>query len=943
MKKNIFKSLFMSVLCILAVSCEDTDDFVNTLEIDSNKTQIMFSIGMDSPIARSRATWGEDYNPSDGGDAYDNRINPDQLYVKITYGGQTYDVKKILKWQDKDNLSSHTFVGEVDIDLKGQTKTMNDARIEVFANWNPEANNGDVFGQNAEYIPMWGVQTATITLAPGKRETLNTISLIRAMAKLQVNLTKEMFNEYALQKVTLNKHNATGYCLPTGSATAQHTTYLGLEEVLNPKTDATQSALELPVVVADSMYVVYLPEVENDGETDEDLLKVTVQLAQKVDGKVTGNTEEGSFFIKDYSNADDPKVIDIVRNHWYKYEIKGFAASEIQLNYAVLDWQKKPIEIGGDGFLFLNKDVIEIYNSNIDADQLKFSSSSPIDSIKLVDLYTHEDNGDIIEGAGDGVNAYYISKFGQKIQLGTDPGFDYEGKEDILANEKSVLNAISATFDPTVTEGNITINSPFIGHSDFSDSHNDTPRYLEFKVYSGELSATFRVVQYPPVVITNQEGYFSYREDFNVADLPVEFHENHFTANTLGSTMPVDNGEATHYLNPTSPFFCCADFYPYHVHEWDIEKGAFKKTPTSPIPSDIKQVCGSCGTYIGFDEMTHGLMEREYMRVDQYKGSPESGVFHRTHHVWDDGSAFIGGNIAKPSNYYQNLGPIFEREVEVDDVDLESGEVVGKKKVKKYYRRHYTGNSFIFYFGLFVQERLANGKAVINSMAPSTNPVTKNEWTSWGWYSATWNQYTKIQNANHRIYHIRATSTPSDCILGWPELENIDGRTYTAEGKANSRMVSPSFMVASQLGTTWVPYDRDGYIVPKEDGMYSLAKRQCEQYVEAVYKDIDGDGYTAGKDSVTHYNDWRLPTDAELQVIINYQRNSRAMDKVLDAESYFCASKDPNNYNSSTVLTFLDKVLDQWTTEDYHIRCVRDVKPGQNLKPKLYPLNVNNE
>ena len=355
MKKNIFKSLFMSVLCILAVSCQDTDDFVNTLEIDSNKTQIMFSVGMDSPIARSRATWGEDYDPSDGGDTYDNSINPSQLYVKITYEGQTYDVKKILKWQDKNNASSHTFVGEVDIDLKGQTKTMVDAKIEVFANWNPDAENGDVFSQNADYIPMWGVQTATITLAPGKRETLrSSIYLLRAMAKLQVNLNKEMFNEYALKSVTLNKHNATGKCLPAGASAAANTRELGLETVLNAKKDATQSALQLPVAVKDSMYVVYLPEVENDGETDEDLLKITVQLAEKKDGKVTGNTEEGSFFVKDFTNPDEPVEIDLVRNHWYKYEIKGFAASEIQLNYTVVDWQNVGIEIGGDGFLFLN-------------------------------------------------------------------------------------------------------------------------------------------------------------------------------------------------------------------------------------------------------------------------------------------------------------------------------------------------------------------------------------------------------------------------------------------------------------------------------------------------------------------------------------------------------------------------------------------------------------
>ena len=195
MKKFFLHIFLVGILGMLTVSCNDTE-MVEYL--DTNTTQVMFSLGMDSPVTRTRAdkatdnTWGSDYSPSDGGDAYDNRINPDQLYVKITHGGKTYDVKKILKWQDKTNASLHTFVGEVDIDLKGQTKRMENAKIEVFANWNPDAENGGVFSQGADYIPMWGVQTATITLAPGKRETLKTIYLLRAMAKIQVSLGEEM-------------------------------------------------------------------------------------------------------------------------------------------------------------------------------------------------------------------------------------------------------------------------------------------------------------------------------------------------------------------------------------------------------------------------------------------------------------------------------------------------------------------------------------------------------------------------------------------------------------------------------------------------------------------------------------------------------------------------------------------------------------------------------
>ena len=67
------------------------------------------------------------------------------------------------------------------------------------------------------------------------------------------------------------------------------------------------------------------------------------------------------------------------------------------------------------------------------------------------------------------------------------------------------------------------------------------------------------------------------------------------------------------------------------------------------------------------------------------------------------------------------------------------------------------------------------------------------------------------------------------------------------------------------------------------------------------------------------------------------------MDKVLYGEKYFHASTDPGNYADDKTLYHLDKALDNWTTAGYQMRCVRDVKPGQNGETKRYPLNVNNQ
>ena len=84
------------------------------------------------------------------------------------------------------------------------------------------------------------------------------------------------------------------------------------------------------------------------------------------------------------------------------------------------------------------------------------------------------------------------------------------------------------------------------------NSHYNTPRYLEFLVTNEQnLTATFRVIQYPPVVITNEEGYFSYRSDQKYSD---------------------DQEEASHFHNYMGgKSFHATGIYFYHEHEWSKE------------------------------------------------------------------------------------------------------------------------------------------------------------------------------------------------------------------------------------------------------------------------------------------------------------------------------------------------------------------------------------
>lgn len=140
---------------------------------------------------------------------------------------------------------------------------------------------------------------------------------------------------------------------------------------------------------------------------------------------------------------------------------------------------------------------------------------------------------------------------------------------------------------------------------------------------------------------------------------------------------------------------------------------------------------------------------------------------------------------------------------------------------------------------------------------------------------------------NHRMYHVTITATSNEYTLGKPRI--TDGKTDP--GADNAVLVSPSFMLASQLGAVF-SFDDDNDVV------LNAVAEHCERYVEVAQ---DG----------TVYNDWRLPTKAEIEIIYKYQNDSDVMDEVLAGEEYWSASGLVTNPDPSS-------------SSGWAIRCIRD-------------------
>ncbi len=159
---------------------------------------------------------------------------------------------------------------------------------------------------------------------------------------------------------------------------------------------------------------------------------------------------------------------------------------------------------------------------------------------------------------------------------------------------------------------------------------------------------------------------------------------------------------------------------------------------------------------------------------------------------------------------------------------------------------------------------------------------------------------------NQRMYHVHVTATSNEYTIARPKILDENGNAtsdvengYTDDSADNSLLVSPSFMIASQLGVT-------SSVSSVNENNYQRALNQCKNYVE-TYKDENG--------QTVHLRDWRLPTKAEIDIIAELQeKNNGAVDIVLAGRYYFCAS--PTMYTEGA---------SDYESSGYFIRCIRDV------------------
>ena len=361
---RFFVSIAMAWLgCIALVSCDQGD--TNEGEAEANITLTLCLKGADKnsntrmgqPFVKPLASRGDGDETEDQGTEMENSIDLSRFHV--VFYDANHRMAGILQNMVLIHMGGNIYrlTGSLPVSNKVLVGNYFEGKMVVYANFDmseddlqKDYNDTDIaqkafdYEANPKYLPMWGVLKVDFTLAAGKRQDFSDIDLLRAVAKVKVNLSNDMKkNGWSIYSMQLFNYNNKGYCMPGKYAECEQTASLTHKE-FSHFYDTKQSG---GITLTDNV-PIYLPEYQNTGRNEADKCVIKVKLARNgsVEQDASGNEKEYTLRFIDYtdSGTEGTTINDIVRDHYYIFEVYKGSNGQNLVKLTVRKWNVREHE-----------------------------------------------------------------------------------------------------------------------------------------------------------------------------------------------------------------------------------------------------------------------------------------------------------------------------------------------------------------------------------------------------------------------------------------------------------------------------------------------------------------------------------------------------------------------------------------------------------------------
>ena len=349
--------------CIALVSCDQGDTGAENTEAHITLTLCLKGTDTDNYTRTGQsggkqiASRSEDGETDEPGTEMENSIDLSRFHVVFYQTNQ--QMAGILQNMVLVHLGGNIYrlTGSLPVSNKVLVGNHFEGKMVVYANFDmseddlkKDYNHTDIaqksfnYEANPKYLPMWGVQKVDFTLAAGKRQDFSDIDLLRAVAKVKVNLSNDMKkNGWSIYSMQLFNYNDKGYCMPGKYTDCERTASLTHEEFEH----FLESKQTGGITMTDNV-PIYLPEYKNTGKENEDKCVIKLKLARKgnVELDTSGNEKEYTLRFIDYTDtgAEGTTINDIVRDHYYIFEVYKGSNGKNLVKLTVKKWNVRDHE-----------------------------------------------------------------------------------------------------------------------------------------------------------------------------------------------------------------------------------------------------------------------------------------------------------------------------------------------------------------------------------------------------------------------------------------------------------------------------------------------------------------------------------------------------------------------------------------------------------------------